>query len=80
LPQKVVAAGILKPRSDHAAVVADFSLAMLKEFGVYNARHDCSLEMRIGIETGSVIAGVIGTPQFSYNLLGDAMNTASRMV
>jgi len=75
----VVAAGILKPRPDHAEAVADFALAMLKGLEIYNARYDYSLELRIGIETGSVIAGVIGTTQFSYDLWGDAMNTASRM-
>jgi adenylate cyclase len=75
----VVAAGLLKPRPDHAEAVADFALAMLKGLENYNASHDRSLEMRIGIETGPVIAGVIGTTKFSYDLWGDAINTASRM-
>ena len=75
----VVAAGLLKPRPDHVEVVADFALDMLKGLEDYNASHDYSLEMRIGIETGSVIAGVIGTTQFSYDLWGDSINTASRM-
>jgi adenylate cyclase len=75
----VVAAGLLKPQPNHVEAVADFALDMLKGLGDYNASHDCSLEMRIGIETGSVIAGVIGTTQFSYDLWGDSINTASRM-
>jgi adenylate cyclase len=75
----VVAAGLLKPRPDHAEAVADFALAMLNGLEEYNASHDRSLEIRIGIETGPVIAGVIGKTQFSYCLWGDAINTASRM-
>ena len=75
----VVAAGLLKRRPDHVEAIADFALMMLKGLGDYNASHDCSLEMRIGIETGPVIAGVIGKTQFSYDLWGDSINTASRM-
>lgn len=75
----VVAAGLLKSRSDHVEAIADFALEMMKGLADYNASHNYSLEMRIGIETGSVIAGVIGTTQFSYDLWGDAINTASRM-
>lgn len=75
----VVAAGLLKPRPDHAEAVADFALAVLQALRDYNASHDLSLEIRIGMDTGSVIAGVIGTTHFSYDLWGDAINTASRM-
>jgi adenylate cyclase len=75
----VVAAGLIKPTPDHAEAVADFALRMMKELADFNAAHECSLEMRIGIETGPVIAGVIGKTQFSYDLWGDSMNTASRM-
>jgi class 3 adenylate cyclase len=75
----VVAAGLLKPQPDHAQAVADFALAMLQELRNYNASHGQSLEIRIGMETGPVIAGVIGTTRFSYDLWGDAINTASRM-
>jgi adenylate cyclase len=75
----VVAAGLLKPRLDHVEAVADFAMAMSKGLTDYNASYGRSLEMRIGIEIGSVIAGVIGKSQFSYDLWGDAINTASRM-
>jgi len=75
----VVAASLLKPRPDHVEAIADFALAMLEALREYNALHERSLEIRIGIETGPLIAGVIGTTQFSYDLWGDAMNTASRM-
>jgi adenylate cyclase len=75
----VVAAGLLKSRPDRAETIADFALAMLKRLENYNATTGNSLEVRIGIETGPVIAGVIGTSHFSYDLWGDAINTASRM-
>lgn len=75
----VVAAGLLKSRPDSAEAVANFALDMLKRLENYNDTNGHLLEVRIGIETGSVIAGVIGTTQFSYDLWGDAINTASRM-
>jgi adenylate cyclase len=75
----IVAAGLLKPGADRVSAVADFALAMLQALRGYNANHGYSLEIRIGIETGPIIAGVIGTTKFGYDLWGDAINTASRM-
>lgn len=75
----IVAAGLIQPRKDSVAAVADLALAMVQGLKDYNAGHNCSVEMRIGIDTGPVIAGVIGTAKISYDLWGDAINTASRM-
>lgn len=72
-------AGIPVARHDHAEAVAAMALGMLKSFrGVMQSR-DLSLEVRIGIHSGPVVAGVIGRHKFTYDLWGDTVNLASRM-
>jgi class 3 adenylate cyclase len=71
----MVAGGIPVPREDHCEAVVDMALAMLAECG---ARPD-GLRLRIGIDTGTVVAGVIGRRKFIYDLWGDTVNMASRM-
>jgi class 3 adenylate cyclase len=75
----LVAGGVPTARPDHAFAVADMGLDMLRSMGRFNARRGTSLSLRIGINSGPVVAGVIGVRKFSFDLWGDAVNTASRM-
>jgi adenylate cyclase len=75
----MVAGGLPTPREDHAEAIADLALEMGAEVERCAKESGRSLEVRIGIDTGPVVAGVIGRAKFSYDLWGDTVNTASRM-
>ncbi|NEQ36518.1 MAG: DUF3365 domain-containing protein [Okeania sp. SIO3I5] len=75
----MVASGLPIPRTDHVEAVAEMALDMQEAIANFNLENNCELSIRIGINSGPVIAGVIGTKKFIYDLWGDAVNTASRM-
>jgi len=74
----MVASGVPRPRPDHAQVLARLALDM-REYVNQRRFGEHIVNLRIGINSGPVVAGVIGRKKFIYDLWGDAVNTASRM-
>jgi len=75
----MVVGGLPRPCPNHAEVVAAMALDMRQALTPLTPRDQAPLQLRIGLHSGPVIAGVIGTKKFAYDLWGDTVNVASRM-
>ncbi len=75
----MVVAGLPAPRADHVEAMAEMALEMQAELGRLCEPLGLDLAIRIGMDSGPVIAGVIGRHKFIYDLWGDTVNMASRM-
>jgi adenylate cyclase len=75
----MAAGGIPEPQPDHAIRIATLAPRMLEAVKAIGKSTELKLQARIGIHTGAVVAGIIGTHKFIYDVWGDTVNTASRM-
>jgi adenylate cyclase len=75
----MVVGGLPKPRPDHAAAILEMAIEMQQVIQHFRRSDGQPFRLRIGINTGPVVAGVIGIKKFSYDLWGDAVNIASRL-
>ena len=75
----MVVSGVPEPRSDHAEVIAEMALDILNALDDYNRNYGHDFRVRLGINSGPAVAGVIGKMKFAYDIWGDTVNTASRM-
>jgi len=75
----MVASGVPRQRTDHAHVLADVALGMRDYLEELPAQYGNKIRFRLGMNSGSVVGGVIGRHKFHYDIWGDAVNLASRM-
>lgn len=75
----MVASGVPFPREDHAVVLTELALDMRTHFVSLPPVAGEKVSFRIGINSGPLVGGVIGTHKFQYDIWGDTVNTAARM-
>ena len=75
----MVVSGVPVARSDHAAALVRLGIEMLDAAGDMQDPNGRGVAIRVGIASGPVVAGVVGTKKFFYDVWGDAVNVASRM-
>jgi adenylate cyclase len=75
----MVVSGVPRPRPDHARALADFALDIANVAAVLKDPHGEPIPLRVGMACGPVVAGVVGSRRFFYDVWGDAVNVASRM-
>ncbi|WP_445244281.1 adenylate/guanylate cyclase domain-containing protein [Microcoleus sp. OTE_8_concoct_300] len=75
----MVVGGLPRPRDDHAEAIAQMALGMQAKIAKLSADTGEKLAIRVGINSGPVVAGVIGVSKFTYDLWGDTVNVAARM-
>nr|WP_170766457.1 adenylate/guanylate cyclase domain-containing protein [Ruegeria lacuscaerulensis] len=75
----MVAAGVPNGREDHAEVIVEMALRMLDQVEALNLETDYPMHIRIGVHSGPVVAGIIGSHRFLYDVWGDTVNFASRL-
>jgi class 3 adenylate cyclase len=75
----MAAAGAPVEQSNHVAAICDLAIDMQNAMSGINGDLDTEFELRVGVNTGQVVGGVIGISRFSYDLWGDTVNVASRL-
>ena len=75
----MVVGGVPLPVADHAVRCADMAMAMVASMRKFNERNRLNWQIRVGMHTGPLVAGIIGSKKFAYDLWGDTVNIASRL-
>jgi adenylate cyclase len=75
----MLVSGVPVVRPDHAEICIEAAFEFLEALRVFNRRHQLDWQIRLGLHCGPVVAGIIGTRKFAYDLWGDTVNIAARM-